>query len=312
MKKTIILLATVLISTVALAQKSVKVAAHFNKGDYVIYEFETKAKNTDLGMDMFQKGEVKYEVTDVRKDGYTIICNTLKCDNVGGEQDNPLNDMGDLIAKSLVGKKIIYKTDSDGKIIKIDNFEELTKEIGNTVDEFINKIFEGSDENMPIDKNEFKKSILNDLSEEKLIESINSSSANHFKLYGKTLATGTMEDEVSSNDIKYKTTYVVTPLSDGSYSIKSSSVGNMSEDDMVNMVIAQVEKMMPDQVNMIKENIGMLKETGLLKVESSQQCTYEFLKNGWLKSGEKEFKINIMSNNSEGNVKWKIKESNIK
>lgn len=311
MKKTIIFLATVLISTVALAQKSVKVAAHFNKGDYVIYEFETIAKNTDLGLDLRQTGEVKYEVTDVRSDGYTIICNTLKCDNVGDDQDNPLNDMGNLMGKSLIGKKIIYKTDSDGKIIKIDNFDELTKEIGNTIDELINKIFEGTDENIPIDKNELKKSFLDNLTEEKLIESINSSSGNHLKLYGKTLATGTMEDEVS-NDLKYKTTYVVTPSTDGSYTIKSSSIANMSEDDMVDIIITQVEKMMPDQVNTIKENIGILKETGLLKVESNQQCTYEFLKNGWLKSSEKEFKINMMSNNSEGNVKLKIKESNIK
>ena len=311
MKKTIILLATVLISTVALAQKSIKVSAHFKKGDYVVYEFETNAKNTDLGINLCQTGEVKYEVTDARPDGYTIDCKTLKYDNVGGEQDNALNDMGNIMSKSLVGKKVTYKTDPDGKIIKLENFEELKKELGATVDEFINEIFKGGDGSMPIDKNQFKASLLNELTEEKLIESLNSSSANHFNLYGKTLATGTMEDEVS-NDIKYKTTFVVTPSTDGSYTIKSSSVGNMSEDDMINLVIAQVEKMMPDQINMIKENIGMLKETGLLKVESNQQCTYEFLKNGWLKSGEKDFKIKMMNNNSEGNVKWKIKESNIK
>ena len=55
MKKTIILLATVLISTVALAQKSVKVVAHFNKGDYVIYEFETKAKIQTWAWTCFKK-----------------------------------------------------------------------------------------------------------------------------------------------------------------------------------------------------------------------------------------------------------------
>ena len=56
----------------------------------------------------------------------------------------------------------------------------------------------------------------------------------------------------------------------------------------------------------------MVLEGGMIKIDGTRQCTYDFFKNGWLKSGEVVSNINAMGNESITTSKWSIKESHIK
>ncbi len=321
MKKTLMILASILISAVVMAQGPLKVSAKFNKGEYVIYESESNEKvsqaigGTGAPQTVKLLGEVKYEVVDARPDGYTIECTTTKLENAEAQEENPLSELSSLMTKMLIGKKVVFKTDADGKIIKLENFEELKKGLETTINETFDKILKSDDNSSAEAKavmENIKSSLSSELTEEKVLETLSNTSTGQFNLYGKTITTGTMEDNVF-NSIKFKTTYMVPPSKDANtYTVKSSSVGNMTEDDMVKMIIDQVEKIMPDQAEMMKQNIDMLKQSGMLKIDANSQSSYEFLKNGWNKSGETTLKINMMGSNTETNLKWKIKESNLK
>ena len=56
----------------------------------------------------------------------------------------------------------------------------------------------------------------------------------------------------------------------------------------------------------------MVLEGGMIKIDGTRQCSFDFFKNGWLKSGEVVSNINAMGNESITTSKWSIKESHIK
>ena len=301
------------------AQGSVKVTAQFSKGDYVIYEILSSIvqQSSMAGNDTASYvGEIKYEVTDARKDGYTITDNTLKWDStkpIGNDLTKKISTMQQRI---LVDKPIVLTTDKDGKIIRLNNFEEIKQKIDLFIDDMVNTLFEGLDQEamgaMPLSRDGIRDAIMDEITEEKMIETLSNNTGNHLSLYGKTFTTGTVTDE-KMNNFSFKTTYVVpSSKNKDTYSLKSSSVINMSKDDIKKLIIEQLEKMMPEQADAIKENIDMVLEGGMIKIDGTRQCTYDFFKNGWLKSGEVVSNINAMGNESITTSKWSIKESHIK
>ena len=75
-------------------------------------------------------------------------------------------------------------------------------------------------------------------------------------------------------------TYFLTKK-DGS-TITTSSKMNMSKDEIKQMIIAQIEKAMPEQAEMIKQNIDMM--MGQLTFDASEKATYDFGPDGWITS----------------------------
>lgn len=307
----------VLMAVMTFAQGSVKVTAKYSKGDYVIYETQSSIiqQSPMAGNDTISYvGEIKYEVTDVRKDGYTIAVNTSKWDSttpIGNEITKKITNMQQ---RMLVDLPMVLTTDKDGKIIRLNNFEEIKQKADLYIDGMVNALFEDIDEATMgiLNRDGIRDAILDEITEEKMIETLSNNTGNHLSLYGKTFTTGTVTDE-KMNNFSFKTTYVVpSSKNKDTYSLKSSSVINMSKDDIKKLIIEQLEKMMPEQADAIKENIDMVLEGGMIKIDGTRQCTFEFFKNGWLKSGEVVSTINTMGNESITTSKWSIKESHIK
>lgn len=317
MKKVLVFLAVILMAATTFAQGTVKVAAKFSKGDYVIYESHSAViqQSPMAGNDTINfVGEIKYEVTDARKDGYTITVNTLRWDNTTPINNQLTKKITTMQQQMLVGVPMVVTTDPDGKIIRLNNYEEIKQKADLFVDNMINVIFEGADEKtmQMLSREGIRKAIMNEMTEENLLETLSNNTGNHFSLYGKTFTTGTITDEEMGN-FKFKTTYVVPESKNkDTYSLKSSSSIDMKKEDIKKLLIQQLETMMPEQAEAIKENIDTVLESGMVKIEGDRQCTYEFFKNGWLKSGEIISKINSMGNETTTTSKWQIKESHVK
>jgi hypothetical protein len=59
---------------------------------------------------------------------------------------------------------------------------------------------------------------------------------------------------------------------------------NMTKEDMKKLIIAQEEKIMPEQADMVKQNIDQIMESGMLKMDAKETASYELGDDGWVKS----------------------------
>ncbi|MBO4850648.1 MAG: hypothetical protein J5529_07055 [Prevotella sp.] len=311
--KKIYALTALMMTSLCIMGQSMKVQANFAKGEYAIYESTSKAQMASPQGEeeaMNATGEIKYEVTEANKDGYTIAITTQKWDN--GEEDTSdaglLNNFSNLFEEFVVGQTTILSTNKDGKVLGIKNYEEMKKYLETLTDSVLDKIFGAAEaSSLPLKKENFKDMMMDQLTEENILQSVLHSS-NQFSLYGKTIATGVTEDEMM-NGMKMKTTYFVMPQKSADhYTIKSSSVINMEKEDIKKLVIDNVKKIMPEQADMVVQNIDMLLDSGMLKFEGSRTCTYTFLPNGWLQEAEMTQKTNSMGSESTVTNTWKIKE----
>ncbi len=297
-----------LVTTAAMAA-SVKVTAHYKKGDYCVYHIvQITVANSPLGGKdtLTYEGDVCYKVTDERPDGYTLEAKNLKWTDLN-PQEGLAGELAIFMMKMSENVPAIIETDIDGKFIHYLNMDEIKAKLIPSVDSLVEKLIGGHEEQLNgiMDKETLKKAFTNEINEENLLNSLG---GQVFGLYGKTISTGMMEDETMSL-LKMKTTYVVPPFKKAEgYTIKSSSVSNMSKEDIKAYFIAQIEKMMPEQADMVRQNIDMLLESGNVKMDGTKQCTYEFLKSGWIKSAETSMTINIMGAETSSTTKMTIKE----
>lgn len=304
MRKIFCLFVMVAVAMTSTAQSTATVTTHFSKGDYALYEVESSIRGAQTNLNF--KGEVTHEVKEANPDGYLIEITTLKMDNTNTEASDAVNQITTMEKQLFNNVPILVKTDSQGQFISIENIDEIRKKVEAKVDNLVNITIEQG--GVSLEKDKLKSIFMNDLLGSKLIDQVGSGTYSHYELYGQTLFTGTMKDEVKDS-YKMKTTYVVSAPKGGDfYNIKSSSVSNMGKEDIKAMIIEQVTKSMPDQAEAVKQNIDALLEAGMLELDFSQQCNYDFFKNGWLKSGECNQKIIMMGNETTNTIKWQLKD----
>ena len=304
MRNILCLFAMATVAMTSTAQTTATVTTRFSKGDYALYEVESSIGGAQANLNF--KGEVTHEVKEANADGCLIEITTLKMDNTNAEAGDAINQITTMQKQLFNNVPILVKTDAQGKYLSIENIEEVRKNVEAKVDNLVNITLEQGGVGM--DKDMLKNIFMNDLLGQKLIDQVGSGTYSHYELYGQTLFTGTMKDEVKDG-YKMKTTYVVSaPKGGDSYNIKSSSVSNMSKEDIKTMIIEQVTKSMPDQAEAVKQNIDALLDAGMLKLDFSQQCNYDFFKNGWLKNGECNQKISLMGTETTNTVKWQLKD----
>ena len=297
--------------TTAVMAASVKVVAKYKKGDYCIYQVtqtSSTSAQTGEGTTLSFVGEIRYDVTDVRPDGYTLEAKTLKWEKVNPDESDMASELTMMSMKMMENLPVVLKTDREGKIVQFANFDDIKSKVSTLADEVVDKLFAQGGEVMVgvLNKESLKQMMLDEITEEKMLENMGS---NYLGLYGKTIATGMMEDE-RFGGMKFKTTYLVPSASNADgYTIKASSVSSMTKDDLKDLILKQVEKLMPsDQVDMVKDNIDMILDSGSIKMEGTKQTTYDFLSSGWLKSAEHIIKLNMMGAETSSVSKSIIKE----
>lgn len=270
MKKLLLMSALMLVALMANAQ--VKVTPKLQKGMKKTYVAETVTNITNQ-KPITLNTESLYEVTDQTADGYIldIVTTDLK------SNADPNDMMGRIIGLStemMKGVHITYATDKDGKVTKLQNFEEVKAKVEKGIDKLIDAI------PMPegvLTKDALKKQIMSNVTEEALLQSAQTNTS-PFVLNGKTITTGMQDEFVNTQGMKMKRTYTVNDNG----SIGTASTMNLSKEELKKMVIAQVEKLMPDQAEMIKQNIDVVLNSGMVKMEAKENATYTLTSDGWV------------------------------
>jgi len=58
----------------------------------------------------------------------------------------------------------------------------------------------------------------------------------------------------------------------------------MTKDELKALIIQQVEKTIPQQADVVKQNIDQLMDSGMLKMDMKEAVSYEVQPDGWVKS----------------------------
>lgn len=299
MKK--IMLVGLMLTMMVAVKAQVKVAPKLAKGVEKVYVSESKVGIP--GQPEFNMtAETKYIVTGATKNGYTmeVVTTDFKSDAA----DN--NIVGRLMSASgelLKGLTVRVTTDQDGQVKSIDNYDELKKK----VDDMGNKIVDGLFEKVPMlsqimDKETLKKQVLSNVTHEGMLRSLKMTNS-PLMLNGRTVTMGMQDDYTADYGLKMKRMYFVN----GNMITTNGSL-NMTKDEMKQLIIREVEKMMPAQADLVKENIDQLMDSGMLKLDSKETASYELQDDGWVKSIKVETTYEVVGQNTKTEINVKIKD----
>ena len=266
-----------------LVNAQVKVSPKMEKGmkkTYVVEATTTVANQKPITLTT----ETQYEVKDATADGYVldIVMSDLKTD---ADQSDKMGRIFSLSTEIMKDIHTTYATDKDGNVTKILNYEEIKNKAEKGIDKLLSEI------PMPeiLTKEALKEQIMSNMTEESLLQSLQTNSS-PLTLIGKTITTGMQDEFKNAQSMKMKRTYTVND--DGT--IQTASTMDLSKEELKQMVIAQVEKLMPAQAETIKQNIDMVLSSGMMKMEIKENATYTLTADGWVNTITSELNSNTM------------------
>ena len=267
-----------LMLTIAVAlQAQVKVAPKMEKGTVKTYVAEATITLPGQG-DVKVTADSKYSITDAKADSYVL---EMVSTDVKTECE-PGNIAGKLVAaaQEMMKDAVVRATlDKDGRIQNILNGDEVKARVDKQADTFIDQMLADVPQLAGVvSKDALKQQVSQALTIEGLVQTLQQATS-PLALNGKTIASGSQEEFVSQEGLKMKRMYFVNGKT-----IIANSVMNMTEGEMKQTIIKQVEKSAPDQAQMIKDNIDQLMSTGMLKMDHKETATYELQDDGWVKS----------------------------
>ena len=290
-----------LLTMMVAVQAQVKVAPKMAKGMQKVYVTESKVGIP--GQPEFNMtAETKYSVTGAVKDGYTmeVVTTEFKCD---AADNNIAAKLMSAPLELLKGLTVRVTTNQDGQVKSIDNFAELKKKMDEMGGQLVNELFEKvSMLSQVMDKETLKKQVLSSVTPESMLKSMQVTNS-PLMLNGKTVTMGMQEDYTADYGLRMKRMYFVN-----GNKITTNGSLNMSKDDMKQLIIKEVEKIMPSQADMVKENIDQLMDSGMAKIDSKETATYELQDDGWVKSILAETTYQMMGQNTKTVVRVEIKD----
>ncbi len=271
MKK--ILSTGLLLLAALVAGAQTKIAPKMQKGmqkTYVTETVTTIAGQKPITMTV----ETQYTVTDATADGYVLDA-TVTSVQTDSDQNDIVGRTLSLTTSTMKGVRTSMSTDKDGKVTKILNFDDIVRRKGELIDKLLDEI-----PTTPVlSKEAMREQIAGQITEESILQGMQMGGS-PLALNGKTISTGMQDEYLNQQGLKMKRTFTVQK--DGS--IQAASTINMSPAEMKQMIIAQIEKLMPAQADMIKQNIDAVLASGMLKFKMDGKETYTFQADGWVSS----------------------------
>jgi hypothetical protein len=228
--------------------------------------------------DVQMASETKFTVTAENADGYTMEMVTTDVKS-NATADNLAAKLMSAAENMLKGQVIRITTNKEGKVKAIQNYGELKQKLDGLSNELVDQLFK----QIPMlaqamSKEAMKQQVLESTTEENLLKTMQNMTS-PLALNGKTIMTGAQEEYVNEQGLKMKRMYFVNGKN-----VTTNGSMNMSKDEMKALIVEKVEKLMPGQAEMIKQNIDQIMATGMLKLESKETATYELQDDGWVKS----------------------------
>ena len=274
--KKVILLSVMLMGSIAISAQT-KIVPQMKKGLKKVYA-TTATVSVGGQKDVKMSSETKYTVTEANADGYVVdmvvtsFATDADVNDVAGQMISATQEM-------MKDVNVRLQTNKDGQVVGIKNYAEVKKQI----DAFGAKIVDKLMESVPrlsqvMSKDALKQQIQESVNEQALIRSLKEADG-VLMLNGKTPMTGAQEEYVNEKGVKMKRMYFVNGKS-----IVTNGSANITKDELKAMIIEQVEKTMPAQAEIVKQNIDQLLSSGMLKVDIKETSTYEMGDDSWVKS----------------------------
>ena len=281
MKK--ILLTGLLLLTALVAGAQTKIAPKMQKGMQKVYVAET---TTDIAgqKSITMTVETQYTVTDATADGYVMDV-TMTDVQTDADKNDMVGRIVSLSMEMLKNVKTTLATDKDGKVTKILNFEDVKS----GAKKFIDKVLAEVPATPGISTDMLEDQIMGQLTEKAILQQMQMNSS-PLALNGKTVSSGMEDEYLNQQGLKMKRTYSVGQ--DGT--IQTNSSIDMTPQEMKQMIIDQVEKLMPAQADMIRQNIDAVLSTGMMKFKMDVKDVYNFQADGWASSITSEANSDMM------------------
>lgn len=269
---------------VSIQAQMTKVKVAYQPGDTVIYHCTEKQvieqpMGGNIGID--KSYDERIVVKSKNDEGYIL---EVKIDDPkldGGGVDDLEQLLENLSDAMCANVPVEVQTDADGKILSIVNKDAVVSQML----ENMNRLFTNLENQKPEAKEVLQNARVNMvekmLTSETIMRKMFFDEANPLALNGKTLMTGMIESHEKDLGLKYNNVYTVT---DKGKTVKVNSKLSLTRDQLKAFVLEQVEKTAPQQLEMIKQNIDMVLDSGMMKLESNENSTYTFNDRGWVES----------------------------
>ena len=295
MKKLFLTLAFALVVTALNAQTLIK--AKFQKGDQAVYETVTdiEGKSAAAGVEAVKvTRQTKITVQEVLRDGYIIEILT-KDIAVDGDQSF-LTQTGDMIIQSLNNVPMLLRTDANGKITDILNYDEVQRKAWKFALTKLDSLYNSNpnvEKSMP--KTKAMMRITKDVAKDVLIANINNNT--FFYLFGKSLKTGYKENK-EIRDIKSTITYTLSKKGN-TMNIAGKISSNMTEADVKAFIIDKMKGVGADEnlehmIAQVEAHWDRMKEIGMATMEINGTTNFQLLKSGWPTEYSSKIKANRM------------------
>ena len=295
MKKLFITLAFALAVTALNAQTLIK--ANFQKGDKAVYETVTdiEGKSAAAGSESVKvTRQTKITVQEILRDGYIIEMLT-KDIAVDGDRSF-LTQTGDMIIQSLNNVPMLLRTDANGKITDILNYDEVQRKAWKFALTKLDSLYNNNpnvEKSMP--KSKAMMNITKEVAKDVLIANINNNT--FFYLFGKSLKNGYKENK-EIRDIKSTVTYTLTKKGN-TINIAEEISSNMTEADVKAFIIDKMKGVGADEnlelmIAQVEVHWDRMKEIGMATMDINGTTNFQLLKSGWPTEYSSKIKANRM------------------
>ncbi|BBA29779.1 hypothetical protein [Prevotella melaninogenica] len=313
MKKLLLTLAFALTVTALNAQTLIK--AKFQEGERAVYETVTniEGKSAAAGSEAVKiTRQTKITVQEILRDGYIIEMLT-KGIAVDGNQAF-LRQTGDMIIQSLNNVPMLLRTDANGKITDILNYDEVQRKAWKFALTELDSLYNNNpnvEKSMP--KMKAMMSITKEVAKDVLIANINNNT--FFYLFGKSLKTGYTEDRYIK-DIKAAVTYTLTKKGITTNIVEKIS-NNMTEAEVKAFIIDKMKGVGADEnlelmIAQLEAHWDRMKEIGMATMDINGTTNFQLLKNGWPTEYSSKIKANRMGVDITINSVTKLVQKNWK
>ena len=293
MKKSFLTFVLLLAVTALNAQTLIK--ANFQKGDQATYEsvadFKVSVPMAGTSESIKTNSQTKITVKDATADGYVIEMTTTNI-KMEGKQE-VAQQTGNMLNQYLSNIPMLLKTDANGKITDLLNYEEVQTKTSKFAMASIDSLYKAKPEmEKTLPKYKMAMSVNSLLTKEAFIESAENNT--FFILFGKTLKTGYKED-MNMQGIKTSVTYEVNK-EPNALNIIGKIKGNMTEDDVKAFLIDKMKQMGADDsmVSQLDANWGQMKKMGMAKMDVDGTSMTKLLNTGWATEYSTDVKTKMM------------------
>ena len=292
--KKLFLLSIGLLMAVTIFAQSIKVTPALKKGMNKTYTNTTAITTMEQTINIVS--EQHFSITKETPQGYEMLIETTNYSS-DAKDDNLAGRLLTLGTEILKDTKAQVSLNKEGKLLDIINYEEIKTKCLASGERMVDELLKAAPEiSQVLTKEALVEQVAATLTRENLIKSL-AGNFNPLALFGLTIVNG-MQDKYNNGMFDLKRTWLVNGKK-----IFASAKSDMSKEELKAYVLSQVEKLAPQQADMIKENIDMVLSSGLIKIDVTENANYELADDLWIKAMETTVENDMMGQKTSSSTK---------